>query len=124
MTTDPEKNKELCNACSMCCNYVTVEINEPKTKDDFINLIWLILHEKVMIYQDPEGIWNMEVETPCKALTKEGLCGIYEERPEICKEYKQEDCDKYSKKPFFIVLFKTREDILEYIKKYTQIKME
>ena len=112
-----EKNKELCKDCTLCCDSITVELRQPKGKEDFERMIWLILHENISIYQDPEGKWNLEVSTKCKALNKEGLCNMYSERPDICSDYDQKGCDRYSGKPYYIQMFRTREDILEYIKK-------
>jgi len=111
-----KKNKDLCKDCNInCCKFVTVEFDTPETKEDYEEIIWMLMHENVTVYIDEDG-WNVEFKTLCKALDEEGLCKIYSERPEICKKYNQDGCIKYGYGNFYEHLFKTREDLLKYLK--------
>jgi Fe-S-cluster containining protein len=116
------KNKNLCKDCSMCCDYVTVEIDEPETKDDFDEIIWFINHKNVIVYLDNEDSWNVEFETPCIHMNEKGLCGVYNERPDICRDYSQDECLKCGEGEIFKILFKTKQDVVDYVKNNTDIK--
>jgi len=110
-----KKNKNLCKGCTLCCEYVTIEFDTPETKEDYEEVIWMLMHENVTVYIDEDG-WNVEFKTPCMALDEKGLCKIYPERPEICKKYSQDDCIKHGDGDFCSYLFKTKEDLLKYLK--------
>jgi len=92
------KKKESVQDCvsckAECCKSVTVEINTPKTKQDFDEVKWFILHENVMVYIDHDKNWNVEFVTKCKSLGPDNRCLIYEIRPAICRLYpkKGESC--------------------------------
>lgn len=116
------KNMDLCKGCNSCCNYVTVEIETPETKDDFDEIIWYINHKNIVVYLDVDDIWNIDFETPCIQMTEKGLCGIYNERPDICREYSQDECIRYGEGEISKVMFKTKEDVVDYVKKNTNIK--
>ena len=110
-----EKNKDLCKGCNLCCTHVTVEIDEPKTKEDYGEIIWMLMHENVIVYIDDDG-WNVEFKTQCKSLDKNNLCKIYKDRPIICRNYNQDECVKYGEGEFCNHLFKTKEDLMKYLK--------
>lgn len=42
-----------------------------------------------------EEHWFLQFHTPCKELDENGLCKIYGERPEICKEHSPISCEKH-----------------------------
>ena len=102
----------------MCCEYVTIEIDKPETQEDYEEIMWYLMHDNVIVYKDEDGDWNVEFQTRCKALGEDGLCKIYKERPKVCRDHKQDECDKYGKGEFYTVLFKTREDVIEYMNKH------
>jgi len=117
-TNQDLKNKKLCDGCSDCCKYVALEIDKPENNDDFENLIWHLYHKNVHIYIGWDNKWYLEFMTPCKELDSKGLCKVYEKRPKICSDYKQENCTKYNKEPAEKKYFKTAGDL----KKYLEIK--
>ena len=77
-----------CGYCtnSKCCTYITQQIETPRSKRDFDFLLWQISHRDIRIYKD-EGSWYMLVDNLCTHLQRDGRCGIYDDRPEICREY-------------------------------------
>lgn len=85
---------EKCNRCTgtICCNYVTHEIDAPRSKYEFEHLLWHVSHEGVGVYKD-EGTWYLMFDSPCTHLQDGGLCGIYENRPEVCREYSNDYCE-------------------------------
>ncbi|MCG3198118.1 MAG: YkgJ family cysteine cluster protein [Candidatus Omnitrophica bacterium] len=76
-----------CHVCpAICCSYFSLEIDTPKSKHDFENLRWYLMHEKVHVFLD-SGKWYLQVWSRCVNLQPDNRCGIYETRPQICREY-------------------------------------
>lgn len=74
----------MCNAS--CCRYFALEIDKPKTKQEFDYIRWYLVHEGVAVWVD-DGDWYLEVRTVCRHLQHDNTCGIYETRPQICRDY-------------------------------------
>jgi Fe-S-cluster containining protein len=111
-----EKNKKLCANCDDCCRYIAVGIDKPTVKKDFENIMWFLLHENVKVYVDWENDWYLEFATPCKELNKNSkLCNYYSKRPQICREYKQEDCTHYNHDSAEKISFNGVEDLKKYL---------
>ena len=47
-----EENMNLCSGCSLCCEYVSVELDKPTGKGDYDEVVWLLLHKNVWVYID------------------------------------------------------------------------
>lgn len=90
---DPGKGNK-CDFCTaLCCRYITQEIDTPRKKEDFDVLLWQISHQGVHIFKDCNG-WYLLVYTACSHLLPDNRCGIYEVRPQICREHSTEGCEK------------------------------
>lgn len=112
----PEENEKLCKGCdSKCCKYVATEIDAPENLEDFEAIKWYVCHEKVNVFVDEDNEWYLEFLTPCKHLDENDYCKIYEKRPQVCRDYKQDEClfhnDDYEEK----YTFKKIEDVEKYI---------
>ncbi len=85
---------EKCDLCtnSTCCTYVTQQIDTPKSKYDFEILLWQVSHKGVGAYKDEDG-WFVMYDAPCSHLEMAGRCGIYEDRPTICRTHKNDFCE-------------------------------
>jgi Fe-S-cluster containining protein len=109
--------KKSCDKCKgMCCKYVAMEIDTPKTKKDFENIKWFVCHKNVNVFVDKENKWNIEFLTPCEFLGKNNLCLAYKRRPKICRDYSQEEClffNDYKEKHTFNCL----KDVEDFVKK-------
>ncbi len=83
-----------CDLCtnSKCCTYVTQQIDTPKSKYDFEILLWQISHKNMGAYKDEDG-WFLIFETSCTHLLGDGRCGIYEDRPTICRSHTNDYCE-------------------------------
>ena len=83
-----------CSLCrdSICCTYVTQEIDKPKSMKDFDYLMWLVSHNNISVFQDDDG-WFLSSASPCLHLQSDGGCGIYEMRPQICREHSNDCCE-------------------------------
>lgn len=86
-----ENKCSLCTA-SICCTYITQHIDTPRSKMDFEHLLWQISHEHIRVYKDEDG-WTLLVESKCLHLQVNGDCGIYENRPTICREHTNDYCE-------------------------------
>lgn len=83
----------LCLYCSgKCCRYFALPIYTPENWQDYDFIRWFLLHEKATVFTE-EGTWYLLVHTPCKHLIADNRCGIYYERPQICRDYTTEKCE-------------------------------
>ena len=86
-----------CLECdSECCKAIVVEIDDPK--EDFEVWMdearWMLAHENVMIYEDGDNNWHVEFATKCRNLTDDGKCAIYDKRMNVCRNHKDDECEK------------------------------
>lgn len=83
-----------CSKCkkSICCNSINQKIPTPKTKEDFDHLLWQVSHENINIFKDADG-WFLHIATPCTHLLPGGVCGIYDSRPWVCRDYTNDFCE-------------------------------
>ncbi len=82
-------NKELpCHDCgARCCRYIAVEIDTPKTKREYDDIRWYLLHDNISVFVDHDGAWHIEIQTPCRSLANDHSCREYETRPQICRDH-------------------------------------
>lgn len=80
----PELNCTTCKG--QCCRYFAMQIDTPDSPDEFDHIRWYLAHEKVAIFIEDED-WYLQVNTPCTHLSEDFSCGIYETRPQICRDY-------------------------------------
>ena len=89
----------LCEHCAAaCCRYIALPIDKPRTRRDYDDIRWYVMHEGISVFVE-EGDWYIQIKTTCKNLQADNRCGIYQTRPEICREYEPGDCD-YSTAPY------------------------
>jgi len=83
-----------CDLCegSKCCNYITQQIDTPRSIDEFDTLLWQLTHKNVQAYKDEDG-WFLLFYTTCQFLQTDGRCGIYETRPQMCRDYTNDYCE-------------------------------
>lgn len=108
-----------CGYCtnSYCCTYVTEELTAPKSKEDYEHMLWQVSHEGVEVYKDDEGWWMM-VSGRCTHLQPDGACGIYDVRPQICRDHTNDYCEFDSPaEDDYDLYFPDYETLLKYCKK-------
>lgn len=83
-----------CGFCtnSKCCTYITEQLVTPRAMEDFDHMLWQLSHRDVQAYKDEEG-WYLLINNPCNHLLHDGRCGIYDDRPKICREYTNDYCE-------------------------------
>ena len=108
-----------CQRCinSKCCTYFTQAIDTPRSKQEFDHLLWQISHRGVQVYKDKTG-WYLLINTTCMHLKPNGQCGVYEARPQICREYSNDFCEfDAPAEEGFDLYFADYEALLVYCKK-------
>lgn len=103
----------LCDHCAgKCCRYFTLPIDAPKSRDDYDSVRWYLAHGRTLVYVD-KATWYLVVMTRCNYLSADDRCGIYHERPRICREYTTAECE-YDDDWIFEKVFETPEQLWEY----------
>ncbi len=83
-TTVPALNCATCQG--QCCKYFALQIDTPTTPEEFDHLRWYIAHQQVALFIENDD-WYLQVNNPCRHLTSSYTCGIYDQRPQICRDY-------------------------------------
>ena len=77
------KKNLKCLACGNCCKYMllTPAVSYDGAKE------WLKYHE-VDLVKSPTREWSaLRLSIPCRMLSKDGKCLIYDKRPDTCKVF-------------------------------------
>jgi Fe-S-cluster containining protein len=91
---EPEpRNPVGCLTCGLCCTYIAVAIDGPISAKAASEILWHLYHDGVSIYRDGDDEWMVQFESRCRHLLLDNKCGIYEQRPHICREYSEETCE-------------------------------
>jgi Fe-S-cluster containining protein len=81
------KDGPPCHVCTArCCKYFALSIDKPRSKEDFDHIRWYLMHEGIAVWVE-DGDWYLEVRTVCRHLQPDNSCGIYETRPQVCRDY-------------------------------------
>jgi Fe-S-cluster containining protein len=102
-----------CTQCARCCRYVAVGINAPARPRYATDILWYLYHEGVSVHCDADGEWSVAFETRCRHLGDDLLCGIYEQRPHICRAFDNQTCEVNTAGGR---TFSAPEEFLEYLK--------
>lgn len=112
----PENKCSFCKG-SLCCGYITQEIDTPRSMRDFDHLLWQTAHENVQIYKDEDG-WFLLINNKCRHLLPGGGCGIYETRPVVCREHDNDYCEfDAPAEDSFELFFDSYDTLLAYCRK-------
>ena len=107
------KGEVLCNYCpAKCCQYFALQIDTPTTREDFDFIRWYMVHGEVSVFVEDE-IWYLMVHSRCDHLGEDNRCGIYETRPQICRDYSTDNCE-YDDDAMYEKLFETADQLWEY----------
>ena len=107
---EPDK----CNA--FCCKYISIHLDTPRSKVDFDEIRWFVSHENITVYKDDDDDWIVEVMTKCSFL-KNNRCSIYEQRPDVCRDYDPDVCTHHSGEIPTRVLFTHPEQVEKFVEK-------
>jgi uncharacterized protein len=102
-----------CGTCiALCCRYIAFEVDGPTEPKDFELLRWFLLHEGTQLFVEGRT-WYLQVFVRCRALGADYRCTIYDTRPEICRSYEADGCDRdeAEKKARIDKLFRSPEEL-------------
>ncbi len=115
------KGEVLCEYCTAkCCRYFALPIETPEKYEDFEYIRWYLLHGQASVFKEDDD-WYLLVHTVCKHLQDNNMCGIYETRPEICREYTTDNCE-YEDEWTYEFYLETAEQVFEYTEAVVQPK--
>ena len=102
---------------SKCCTYITEELATPRSMHDFDHMLWQLSHKDVTAYKDEDG-WFLLINNACTHLLADCRCGIYDDRPIICREYTNDFCEfDVDSKEGFELFFDGYDALLKYVRK-------
>ena len=104
----------VCEHCTaVCCKYLALPLDTPTRPRDFDDLRWYLMHEHISVFIE-DGAWYIQFATRCRNLQADNRCGVYANRPQICREYKAGECDYESGSHDYEHLFTRPEHIEAY----------
>ncbi len=110
---DLKPGEVLCSHCpAKCCCYFALPIDTPDCWKDFEYIRWYLLHERAAVFFE-EDSWYLLVHNRCKHLRDDNLCGEYETRPRICRDYVTKNCE-YEDEWVYDHYWETPEQVEEY----------
>jgi uncharacterized protein len=111
---DLQPGQSLCDHCiAKCCRYFALPLDTPKRRKDFDTIRWFLLHDKTSIFVE-KGTWYLQVHTECRQLLSDNRCGIYETRPQICRDHSTVNCE-YEDDWVYDLFFEAPEQLEEYL---------
>ena len=103
----------LCSYCTArCCRYFAMAIDTPKTWEQFDNMRWYMMHGPFSVFVDGAS-WFLLIPGDCQHLQADHMCGAYETRPQICRDYTTDSCE-YDNDGVYDQYFETPEQLWEY----------
>ena len=83
----------LCSHCpAKCCKYFALPLETPDTWKEFDYMRWFLLHDGATVFSEDQS-WYILVYNQCRHLQSDNRCGIYETRPQICRDYTTNNCE-------------------------------
>ena len=111
----------LCDYCTAkCCRYFALPIDTPSSTKDFEFIRWYLLHDRATVFTEDDD-WYLLVHTQCQHLRPDNRCGIYETRPQICRDYSTKNCE-YEDEWTYERYLETPEQVHEYSEAVVQKK--
>jgi Fe-S-cluster containining protein len=106
-----------CFQCARCCTYIAIEIDAPTTPREYDYIEWYLYHAAVSVFVDWDDKWFVKFDARCQNLTPQGLCGIYERRPDICRDFDWRECEVHVKDdPADKLLFESAAQFLDWLR--------
>ncbi len=82
------------------------------------------MHEGIAVWVQ-DGDWYLEVRTTCRHLQPDNRCGIYETRPQICRDYGlpgEDPCEYFTQDLEYDLIFENDEEYVAWLDKKNKAK--
>ncbi len=90
---DVPASGNLCEFCTAkCCRYLALPIDAPDDTTQYDYMRWFLLHRAATVFTEGDT-WFLLIYSDCEHLQPDGRCGIYETRPQICRDYSTKNCE-------------------------------
>jgi Fe-S-cluster containining protein len=110
---DVPKGANLCDYCTgKCCHYIALPIDTPENWKEFDYIRWYLSHEDISVFVE-DGNWYLMVHRKCEYLLPDNRCGIYEVRPQICRDYTTDSCE-YEDEYIYEKIFESEQQLFDY----------
>ena len=110
---DLKPGEVLCSYCTAkCCRYFAFPIDTPDCWEDFDHLRWYMIHGRVSLFVEEED-WYIMIHADCRHLQEDNLCGIYLDRPQVCRDYSTDQCE-FEDDATYDKFFESPDQIWEY----------
>ena len=77
-----------------CCGPYGGDALKPTTRREFDIIRWYLMHPGTRVYcEDNTGSWFVQFMSRCENLRPDNLCGIYDTRPQICRDLEPTKCE-------------------------------
>ncbi|MBD3379472.1 MAG: YkgJ family cysteine cluster protein [Candidatus Omnitrophica bacterium] len=104
-----------CRKCeAKCCRYFALQLDTPRTKEDFEKIRWYLAHKGVTVFVDKRK-WFLDVSNECRFLGKDHRCLIYDKRPLVCREHSPYECERDTSDFEHELTFNTLEELDLYL---------
>ncbi|MBT3889862.1 MAG: YkgJ family cysteine cluster protein [Planctomycetaceae bacterium] len=111
----------LCDHCTAkCCKYFALPIETPVDLEDYEFIRWYLVHDRATVFTDDDQ-WYIMIHTTCRHLQTDNRCGIYDTRPQICRDYTTDNCE-YEDHWTYDLYFENPEQIRQYTEAVLQLK--
>lgn len=121
---DPDKGGP-CHLCTAsCCRYFALQLDKPQNKTDHDHIRWYLMHEGIAVWVQ-DGDWYLEVRTTCRHLQPDNRCGIYETRPQICRDYGlpgDDPCEYFTQDLEYDLIFENDAEYVAWLDKKKKAK--
>jgi uncharacterized protein len=111
----------LCDHCTAkCCKYFALPIETPVDLEDYEFIRWYLVHDRATVFTDDDQ-WYIMIHTTCRHLQTDNRCGIYDTRPQICRDYTTDNCE-FEDDWTYDLYFEAPEQIRQYAEAVLQLK--
>lgn len=113
----PSPKEQPCRKCTgRCCRYFALQIDTPRSWDDYDNIRWYLSHREVTVFVE-KGKWYLNIKNPCRHLSKRDFrCRNYDLRPHICRTYSTDSCDLNGSQYDYQMYFQNDRHMEEYMR--------
>jgi Fe-S-cluster containining protein len=95
-------------------------IETPVDLEDYEFIRWYLVHDHATVFTDDDQ-WYIMIHTTCRHLQTDNRCGIYDTRPQICRDYTTDNCE-FEDDWTYDLYFEAPEQIRQYAEAVLQLK--